>query len=683
MRHAVGGHTRGNGCVRWELTGGEMSRFVRLRGERSPEDDGLVLDPGGSMDVEADDASFSDAWQPPARFNFTRDVFEPLASDNPLRTGLTFVDRLGVIEQRSFATIATEANRWTALLRANGLVEGDRLLVLLGRTPTWPAVVLGALKAGLVVVPCSEDLGAHELDIRVEHAGASLIVTDGERVAEVARMSTAIDVLLAEDMAHGHPNDPSVETSDTAADDPALIFYPPQAGDEPRGVVYTHGYTWALRLQAEYWLDAHPDDIVWCTDEVGSAQGMRNLLFGPWSRGSETVIHEGGFEAEQHCELMQRLGVTILCQTPDEYRALAGLPEESRRGVRRLRHAVAEGRMLGPDVVEAFQEAFGVPIFAGYAPPESAILVANMPREGMRPGSIGRPLPGHEVIVIDAEGRERPLGVEGEIALWGRPASLFSGYWNAPTASDAVFRGEWYLTGDRGTRADGGYLWLSVTSDAAPAAPGDAPPPGALATLYMHPAVAAALAEVEQETAAARVSEEQAISPPATEIAAEAEQETAAPPPLEEQPIIPAATHVAAEVVLETAAEASAPEEQPIVPAATGVAAELEQRATAAAPAPERQVIRPVPTEAPTVVEKKAAAVTPAPGNRPTTPTRPRLVVARQPMHSSAAADARRELSRNPSTRASDDETAVDGGEQTLDDVLVARVRAYGQAEPR
>jgi acyl-coenzyme A synthetase/AMP-(fatty) acid ligase len=631
----------------------------------------------------AGNPSFANVWRPPRRYNFTRDVFESLATDSPLRTGMTFVDRLGVIEQRSFAGIATDASRWAALLRANGLTEGDRMLVLLGRTPTWPAVVLGALKAGLVVVPCPEDLGAHELDIRVEHSGAALIVTDGERVAEVARMSTAIDVLLAEDMAPGHPDASSVETADTAADDPAFIYYTSEDGDEPRGVVHTHGYTWALRLQAEYWLDAHPDDVVWCTDEVGSARGMRNLLFGPWSRGAETVIHEGGFEAEQHCELMQRLGVTILCQTPDEYRALAALPEESRRGVRHLRHAVSEGRMLAPDVAEAFEEAFGVSIFAGYAPPESAILVANMPLEGMRQASIGRPLPGHEVIVIDAAGRERPLGVEGEIALWGRPASLFSGYWNAPDATDTVFRGEWYLTGDRGTRADGGYLWLSVTSDAAPAAAGDAPPPGALATLYMHPAVAAALAEVEQETAAARVPEEQAISPPATEIAAEAEQETAAPPRPEEQPTIPAATYVAAEVVRETAAEAPAPEEQPIAPATTGVAAELERQATTAALAPERQVVRPTPTEAPTAVEKEPAPVTSAPGNRPTTPTRPRLVVARQPVHPSTAVDARRELSRNAPARASDDEAAVDGGEQTLDDVLVARVRAYGQAEPR
>jgi hypothetical protein len=400
---------------------------------------------------------------------------------------------------------------------------------------------------------------------------------------------------------------------------------------------------------------------------------MRSLLFGPWSRGAETVIHEGGFEAEQHCELMQRLGVTILCQTPDEYRALAALPEESRRGVRHLRHAVSEGRMLGPDVVEAFQQAFGVSIFAGFAPPETAILVANMPREGMRQGSIGRPLPGHEVVVIDADGREQPLGVEGEIALWGRPASLFSGYWNAPAATDAVFRGEWYLTGDRGTRADGGYLWLSVaTDDAAPEAADDPTLFGARAILSGQPAATELTTEVEQEAAAAAPvapapEEEPPPSPAATEVPAEIEQQARAD-----------------EIEQQVPAAALAPAERPTTPAATVVPAEIEREAAAAAPVPEEQHISPAAMEVPAAAAHEPSAAAPAPREEGrTTPARPRLALAPPPAEVSPAEDTRRELSRrNPPTNASDDEAEVDGNEKTLDDVLVARVRAYGQAEP-
>jgi acyl-coenzyme A synthetase/AMP-(fatty) acid ligase len=503
-------------------------------------------------------------------------VFEPLATGSALRAGLTFVDRLGVIETRSFAAIAADASRWTVRLRAHGLADGDRLLVLLGRTPTWPAVVLGALKAGLVVVPCSEDVDARELDVRAGHSGAGLIVTDGERVAEVARMSTALDVLLAEDIAQGRPDVWSVATSDTAADDPALLYYTRQAGDEPRGVVYTHGYTWALRLQAEYWLDAHANDVVWCTDEAGSARGMRNLLFGPWSRGAETVIHEGGFEAGNHCELMQRLGITILCQTADEFGALADMSDASRRRVRHLRHAVFEGSRLDADVAKAFEEAFAVPIFDGYAGPESGILVANMPREGTRHGSVGRPLPGHEVVVIDPDGGERPIGAEGEIALRGRPPTLSSGYWNAPDATDAVFGREWYLTGDRGTRSDDGYIWLSVVaSGAAPEAPGE-PVLGALPIVATHPPQEATSRTAAHETAAAAAS---------------------------------------------------------------------------------------------------------APDERPTAPARP-LVVARQPEDSATVSDGPGLALHIPPTTSEDDSRAT-GNESALNDVLVARVRAYGRAEPR
>jgi hypothetical protein len=262
--------------------------------------------------------------------------------------------------------------------------------------------------------------------------------------------------------------------------------------------------------------------------------------------------------------------------------------------------------MLGPDVVEPFQEAFGVSIFAGYAPPESAILVANMPLEGMRQASIGRPLPGHEVIVIDADGREQPLGVEGEIALWGRPASLFSGYWEAPDATDAVFRGEWSLTGDRGTRADGGYLWLSVVADdAAPEAASDPPVLGAPTIGLRHPAATDAVPEVDQEAAVAR-----------------------------------------------------APEAQPTNSTATALTANVEQ------PPAERA---------------------PTPATRPTIPARPRLVAAPRPEDARTADDAGRGLLRRspPTTAADDDDAETGADEDTLNDALVARVRAYGHAEPR
>lgn len=404
-------------------------------------------------------------WQVPARFNFTRDVVEAFAAD-PLRPALTFVDREGIIDRRTFREVAADANRWAALLRARGLHPGDRLLVFVGKTPAWHAILLGALKAGLVTVPCSEMLRARDLAFRAKHSGARLVVADRERAPELARMDVPVEVVLIEDVA-AELRELSIEqpTHDTAAGDIAFILYTSGTTKDPKGVIHTHGYTWAQRLQAEHWLDAHPGDLVWCTAGTGWAKSIWNVLLGPWSCGAEIAIHEGGFDAEQRFDLIRRLGVTVLCQAPTEYRLMAKLPSLARFDLGRLRHAVSAGEPLNPEVIKAFRDAFGLTVYDGYGQTENTLLVANAPATQIKPGSMGLPTPGHEVAVIDDQGNEQPVGTEGDIALKGRPPSLFHGYWDAPDETSAVFRGDWYITGDRATRDEDGHLWFTGRAD--------------------------------------------------------------------------------------------------------------------------------------------------------------------------------------------------------------------------
>lgn len=422
-----------------------MGRFLRRQRLAGPPGDGV--------------------WQVPPRFNFTRDVVEALATD-PLRPALTFVDRDGVIDRRTFAEVATEANRWAALLRARGLAPGDRLLVLVGKTPAWPSVVLGALKAGLVTVPCSELLRAGDLDFRAEHGGARLVVADRDRASELGRMNVPVEAVIVDDAADELRAHSAVQpTEDTASADIAFILYTSGTTKHPKGATHTHAYTWAKRLQAEHWLDARRSDLVWCTAGTGWAKSIWNVLLGPWSRGAEIVLHDGGFDAEQRFALIQQFGVTVLCQAPTEYRLMAKLPDLSRFDLGRLRHAVSAGEPLNPEVISAFQTAYGLTVYDGYGQTENTLLVANVRGTPVRPGSMGLPTPGHDVSVIDEDGHEAPVDAEGDIALRGRPPSLFLGYWNAPEETRAVFRGDWYLTGDRATRDADGYFWFTGRSD--------------------------------------------------------------------------------------------------------------------------------------------------------------------------------------------------------------------------
>ena len=412
---------------------------------------------------------FAPGWEVPARFNFTRDVVEALAEQDALRKAMTFIDREGIVDRRTFGDVAGDAARWAHLLRTR-VDRGDRVLVLLGKVPAWHGAMLGALKGGLVAVPCSEMLRARDLAFRVRHSGARLVVADRSCEAEVEEMRNQVEGTVAvlyldearDELLRYVPRAPS---EDTTAGETALLLYTSGTTKDPKGAVHTHAYTWAKRVQAQHWLDAREQDVVWCTAGTGWAKSIWNVLLGPWSHGAEVVLHEGAFDPEERLALIQRLGVTVLCQAPTEYRLLAKLDTLAASHLPSLRHVVSAGEPLNPEVVERFQDALGLTIHDGYGQTENSLLVANAPGVTVRPGSMGLPTPGHDVAVIDEEGHVCPPGIEGDIALIGRPPTLFSGYWDAPEETDAVFRDGWYMTGDRATRDEDGYLWFVGRSD--------------------------------------------------------------------------------------------------------------------------------------------------------------------------------------------------------------------------
>ena len=411
---------------------------------------------------------FPPGWDVPARFNFTRDVVDAYASD-PLRSALTFVDGEGIVDRRTFADMSGDAARWAHLLRTR-LDRGDRVLIAVGKVPGWHGAMLGALKSGLVAVPCPDMLRARDLAFRVRDSGARLVVADRSLELEIEEMrhqvgATVSVVYLDDALDELRRYMPVAPTEDTTAGETAFILYTSGTTKEPKGVIHTHAYTWAQRTQATHWLDAHEGDIVWCTAGTGWAKAIWNVLLGPWSQGAEVVVHEGPFDPEERLSLIQRLGVTVLCQAPTEYRMLAKLDTLGIAHLPRLRHAVSAGEPLNPEVIARFQDALGLTIHDGYGQTENSLLVANMPGAPIRPGSMGLPTPGHDVSVIDEAGHVCAPGVEGDLALIGRPPTLFTGYWGAPEETEAAFRDEWYVTGDRAIRDEDGYLWFVGRAD--------------------------------------------------------------------------------------------------------------------------------------------------------------------------------------------------------------------------
>jgi acetyl-CoA synthetase/medium-chain acyl-CoA synthetase len=223
---------------------------------------------------------------------------------------------------------------------------------------------------------------------------------------------------------------------------------------------------YAKRSQAAIWFDCRPEDLVWCTAGTGWAKSLWNVLLGPWSCGSCIVVHEGGFVAEERMNLIRDLGVTVLCQAPTEYRIEAKLPDLGTRWLLpRLRRCVSAGEPLNPEVLARWREAFALTILDGYGQTENSLLVANVNGMDVRPGSMGKPTPGHDVAVVDPDGNVCEPGAVGDIALRGAPPTLFTGYYKNEAETNASRRGEWYLTGDRASLDGDGYFWFVGRSD--------------------------------------------------------------------------------------------------------------------------------------------------------------------------------------------------------------------------
>jgi acetyl-CoA synthetase len=405
--------------------------------------------PSSPLELALRPALVDGRWQVPDRFNFTRDVVEALARD-PKRRALTLLGRDGVIEPRTFLEISEGAAVWAATLHERSVSPGDRVIVVADGTVDSLEAILGVLKAGGIVVPCAPSVSSALLERIVSSTDAALVVAETVFESTVAKMGFSPDTHYFEVGVRRNSKDVPVDvpTQDTASRDLAFIVSTSGAAGARKDVAHTHGSVFATRVQAEHWLDVGRGDAVWCTSETTSALTMWNTIVGPWSRGAEIVLHHGTFDADERLDLLFRLGPSILCQSPAEYRTLSEHPKLERFRSPRLRRLVSTGDFLDPEVVAVFEERWGMTVYDGYGQAETNIVVADLADGAAKPGTFGRALPGHHVAIIDDQGNELPAGIEGDLAVRGRPPTLFAGYWEQPEETKAAFLGDWYLTGD-------------------------------------------------------------------------------------------------------------------------------------------------------------------------------------------------------------------------------------------
>ncbi len=354
---------------------------------------------------------------------------------------------------------------------------------MLPRVPEWQIAVVGALKAGALVIPCSTILRPKDIRYRVNHSGAVAIVTAAEQVpaveevrSELASVSSFLALTRSgEESAapkgwtelasalRAQPADGSAG-SETRASDPALVYYTSGTTGPPKAVLHDHAYTWAQRYTAEFWLGVRGEDRLWTTSDTGWAKAAYGVIFGPWSAGAEVFMYDGRFEPSRELALLSEIEPRVFCAPPTEFRLLVKQDLSDLR-LPRLRECVSAGEPLNPEVIRAWRDATGITIRDGYGQTESILLVGNFPGNPVRPGSMGLPMPGHRIEIIGEQGQILDAGEVGDIALRGSTPGLFRGYWKDEDASARARRGDWYVTGDRGYRDEDGYLWFVGRAD--------------------------------------------------------------------------------------------------------------------------------------------------------------------------------------------------------------------------
>ncbi len=421
-----------------------------------------------------DEARAAFRWELPSHFNFGRDVVDRWARERPDHPALIWCDAEGRERRFTFQEIAELSDRLALALLRGGVGKGDRALVMLPRVPEWQIAMVALLKIGAVPVPCIEMLTHKDVAYRVRNAEVAAVIVSEAQVGKFEGIAPASRYVLGE--APGwtslgevlRSGTEALEPAEVAAEDPAVLYYTSGSTGEPKGVTHAARALFAWRVSAWYWLDLGPEDVMWCTADTGWSKAGTSVLFGPWSCGATVVFHHGPFDPAGRYEILERYGVTVFCAAATELRRLV-LEEVGGHDLSRLRLTVSAGELVNPEIVQAWRRKTGVALLDGYGQTETLMTVLNYPALPVKPGSMGKPLPGTEVPVLDEACRPQPPDTAGELAIRLPNPQLMLGYWRDPerTAGAIVeIDGDHYFrTSDR-VRQDGeGYLFHEGRSD--------------------------------------------------------------------------------------------------------------------------------------------------------------------------------------------------------------------------
>ena len=397
--------------------------------------------------------------------NFAVDVVESAAPD---RLAVVELARDGARREWSFGEIARTARALAAHMHSShGVRRGDTVLTLVGNQPGWVVAMVACFRQGYVVLPCNEQLRAGDLRLRLEACPPALVVCERRNADVLSAAGWDGPTIWLPGLSALPETGAATAPAAAALEplDPCLITFTSGTAGEPKAVVHGQRYLAGQRVQAEHWLAPQPGELVWCTAASGWSKSARNAFIAPWIRGAAALLHDARFDPAQRLDLLEREGVNVLCMAPTEYRVIA--KRATLRPVASLRGLVAAGEALNPEVLRAWEEATGLQIRDGYGQTETGQLTGMPPGHAVRPGSMGRALPGIALAIDDGELVVDPATVPTFFLRYGS-GGVGGGGGAAGGAGDpdaaALQTAPWH-TGDRVARDEDGYLFFEGRTD--------------------------------------------------------------------------------------------------------------------------------------------------------------------------------------------------------------------------
>jgi acetyl-CoA synthetase len=419
-------------------------------------------------------------WKIPARYNIATDVCDRHAGD-PGKVALIGEDSDGKAWNMTFREVQRKANQLANLLQSLGLVKGDRVMLLLGQN-AWTAIGhVACWKAGLVSVPTSILFAADAVAYRLNAVGVRVVITDLDHLPSVEKARLVAPAMKHVFLVDGAaPNAPSIATAiepardhfenvDTAADDPAFLNFTSGTTGNPKGALQAHRSMLGHMPGAEMGFDSFPQagDCMWSPADWAWLAGLMDVLMPAWFHGVPVLTFRAPrFDPEQAFSMMGRHRVRTTLLTPTMLRVMRQIPDPVKRYGLDLRTIISGGESVGKELHEWAAGALGVPINEMFGQTEcNLVLASNGNMMPVKPGSMGRAVPGHIAGIVDDAGQPLAAGTIGNLAFRGPDPVMMLEYWQNPEATRNKYADGWLITGDLAQCDEDGYFWFHGRAD--------------------------------------------------------------------------------------------------------------------------------------------------------------------------------------------------------------------------